>query len=184
VKTRNLVALTVCLISFAAAAHAQEVNKKEDAMRDCPMHKEHMTADSHQGVVEKHGDQAMGFSHDKTTHHFLMFPDGGAIEIRANDADDKASTDAIRSHLSHAAMMFANGDFSMPMFIHDGVPPGVTTMKLLKTKIHYKYEEVSSGGRVRIESSDPVSVAAIHDFLRFQISEHHTGDALQIADSH
>ena len=183
-KTRNLVVLTVCLISFAAAAHAQEANKKEDAMRDCPMHKEHMTADSHQGVVEKHGDQAMGFSHDKTTHHFLMFPDGGAIEIRANDADDKASTDAIRSHLSHAAMMFANGHFSMPMFIHDGVPPGVTTMKLLKTKIHYKYEEVSSGGRVRIESSDPVSVAAIHDFLRFQISEHHTGDALQIADSH
>ena len=101
-----------------------------------------------------------------------------------NDPTDKANTGAIRSHLSHIAMMFGNGNFSTPMFIHHGVPPGVTTMKLLKPKIHYKYEEISSGRRVRIESSDPVALAAIHDFLRFQISEHQTGDTLVIAGKH
>jgi hypothetical protein len=58
-----------------------------------------------------------------------------------------------------------------------------STLKLLKAKIHYKYEEISSGGRVRIESSDPVALAAIHDFLRFQISEHQTGDTLVIGDN-
>ena len=47
-------------------------------MQSCPMHKEHMKAGSqHQADVEKHGDEAMGFPHDKTTHHFPLYSDGG-----------------------------------------------------------------------------------------------------------
>jgi hypothetical protein len=70
------------------------------------------------------------------------------------------------------------------MFVHDGVPPGVTTMRLLKPAIRYKYEEISSGGRVRIESGDPVAIAAIQDFLRFQITDHQTGDSLEVEHAH
>jgi hypothetical protein len=77
-------------------------------------------------------------------------------------------------------MMFGNGDFSTPMFVHDSIPPGVTTMKLMKSDIHYTYEEMPTGGRVRIKSDNPVAVAAIHDFLRFQINEHQTGDSLEV----
>ena len=141
----------------------------------------HARYGTHEAVVESHGDQAMGFPHDKTTHHFRMATDGGAIEVTAKDPSDKANTTAIRTHLSHIAMTFSDGDFSTPMFIHDGVPPGVTTMKLMKSAIHYKYEEMSTGGKVRIRSDDPIAVAAIHDFLRFQIKEHQTGDSLEVA---
>ena len=77
-------------------------------------------------------------------------------------------------------MMFGNGDFSTPMFVHDGIPPGVTTMKLMTSDVHYTYEEMRTGGRVRIKSENPVAVAAIHDFLRFQINEHRTGDSLEV----
>jgi TusA-related sulfurtransferase len=108
-----------------------------------------------------------------------MAADGGAIEVTANDPGDKANTTAIRSHLSHIAMMFGIGDFSTPMFIHDSIPPGVTTMKLMNSDIHYTYEEMPIGGRVRIKSDNPVAVAAIHDFLRFQINEHQTADTLE-----
>ena len=80
-------------------------------------------------------------------------------------------------------MMFRDGDFSTPMHVHDSIPPGTTTMKLLKDKIGYAYEEIASGGRVRIASKDEIAVAAIHDFLRFQITEHHTGDSLAAPDS-
>ncbi len=80
--------------------------------------------------------------------------------------------------------MFGNGDYATPMFVHDGVPPGITTMKLLKAAIRYKYEVISSGGRVRIESSDPVALAAIHELLHFQISEHQTGDSLAVDSAH
>jgi hypothetical protein len=124
----------------------------------------------------------MGFPHDKTSHHFRMLSDGGSIEVVANDPSDKTNTTAIRSHLMHIAMMFSNGDFSTPMFIHDGIPPGVTTMKLMKSAIQYSYKEIPVGGSVRIKSHDPVAVAAIHDFLRFQIHEHQTGDSLGVAD--
>jgi hypothetical protein len=180
-KTQQIIFFPLCLLCLATVASAQQATK-EDTMRDCPMHQEHATADSHHAGVEKHGDAAMGFSHEKTTHHFLLSANGGSIEVTANEATDKPSTDAIRAHLSHITVMFGNGDFQTPMFIHDGIPPGVTSMKLLKSKIQYKYEEISSGGRVRIESSDPVAIAAIHDFLRFQISEHRTGDPLTAAD--
>jgi len=110
-----------------------------------------------------------------------MLSDGGSVEVTANDPDDRTNTTAIRSHLTHIAMMFSDGDFSTPMFIHDSIPPGVTTMKLMKSAIHYSYQDISSGGKVRIKSDDPVAVAAIHDFLRFQINEHHTGDSLEVA---
>jgi hypothetical protein len=168
--------LVLSLLLLALPVFGQDT--KQDDMKDCPMHAKH-ASQSHQAVVESHGDKAMGFPHDKTTHHFRMATDGGAIEVTVDDSDDKTNTQAIRSHLSHIAVMFGQGDFSTPMFIHDGIPPGVTTMKLMKSAIHYTYEEMSTGGRVRIKSADPIAVAAIHDFLRFQITEHQTGDSIQ-----
>jgi hypothetical protein len=144
---------------------------------DCPMMHDHAAGkDHHHAAVDQHGDMAMGFSHDKTTHHFRLGSEGGAIEVTANTQSDTDSVAAIRSHLAHIASMFGDGDFSTPMFVHDTVPPGVTTMKLLKGKIRYNYELIDAGGRVRIESGDPVAVAAIQDFLRFQIADHQTGD--------
>jgi len=160
------------LLLFALPVFAQD-HPQQDDMKDCPMYSQPA---SHEAVVQNHGDQAMGFPHDKTTHHFRILSDGGSIEVTANNPNDIANTTAIRSHLTHIAGMFNNGDFSTPMFIHDGLPPGVTTMKLVKSAIRYSYEEIPAGGRVRIKSDDPVAVAAIHDFLRFQITEHRTGD--------
>jgi hypothetical protein len=169
--------LVISLLLLALPVFGQDA--KQDDMKDCPMRSQH-SAQSHQAVVESYGDQAMGFPHDKTTHHFRMVADGGAIEVSVNDSGDKANTTAIRSHLSHIAMMFGTGEFSTPMFIHDSIPPGVTTMKLMKSDIHYTYEEMPTGGRVRIKSDNPIAVAAIHDFLRFQINEHQTGDSLDV----
>jgi hypothetical protein len=169
--------LVLLVLLFALPVFGQD--PKQDDMNDCPMHAQHV-AQSHHAFVASHGDRAMGFPHDKTTHHFRMAADGGAIEITVNDTGDKANTEAIRSHLKHLAMMFSDGDFSTPMFIHDSIPPGTTTMRLMKAAIHYIYDETSSGGKVRIETGDPIAVAAIHDFLRFQITEHQTGDALAL----
>jgi hypothetical protein len=152
-------------------------------MENCPMHQQHRAAQPH-ATVEKHGEQAMGFAHDKSTHHFRLISDGGAIEITANQVNDKTDVAAIGSHLSKIAASFKDGDFSAPTFIHDGVPPGTTTRKLMKSAIRYQYAEVPSGGRLRITSSDPVAVAAVHDFLRFQITEHQTGDSVEVKGDH
>jgi hypothetical protein len=145
-------------------------------MQSCPMHKEHMKAAQHQADVEKRGDEAMGFPHDKTTHHFRISPEGGAIEVTVNDSKDTQDVQAIRSHLAHIVTMFSNGDFSLPMFIHSQVPPGVPVMKEKRSAIVYTVEELPDGGRVRIKTEDSDALKAVHDFLRFQIEDHHTED--------
>jgi len=150
-------------------------------MQSCPMHKEHMKAASqHQADVEKHGDEAMGFPHDKTTHHFRLYSDGGAIEVTINDTKDSENMQAIRSHLTHIVTMFSEGDFSIPMFVHDQVPPGVLVMKEKRAEISYSFEDLPTGGGVRIKTANPDALKAIQDFLRFQIVDHHTGDTTDI----
>ena len=123
------------------------------------------------------GERVMGFSHDKTTHHFRLYPDGGAIEVEANDPKDMESRDQIQMHLSHIARMFADGNFQAPVLIHDQTPPGVPVLQRLKQRISYRFEKTERGGRVRIQTKDPAALPALHEFLRFQIAEHHTGDS-------
>lgn len=134
----------------------------------------------HRAEVEKHGDQGMGFPHDKTTHHFRLYASGGAIEVTANDVSDAQNTEAVRAHLKHIATMFSDGNFSIPMFVHDRVPPGVAVMKQRRRDISYTYEEIPAGAKVQIKTSKREALKAVHEFLRFQIEDHHSGDPTDI----
>lgn len=133
----------------------------------------------HHADVNSHGDHVMGFSHEKTTHHFRLSSDGGSIEVTANDPKDSESRDQIRMHLGHIAKMFSSGDFKAPMLIHDQVPPGTAVMTKLKAEITYGYEKIDNGARIRIATRNPEALEAIHEFLRFQITDHQTGDPLK-----
>lgn len=134
----------------------------------------------HHANVDERGDHVMGFDHTKTSHHFLLSKSGGSIEASANDPADIASRDAIRGHFTHIAAMFSEGNFEAPMLIHDRVPPGVPTMKSKKSLIEWRFEEAPAGGRVRITTRDAEALAAIHEFLRFQIEDHRTGDPTEV----
>ena len=135
----------------------------------------------HQHQVEQNGDKAMGFSHEKTTHHFLLRANGGVIQVDANARDDKESRDQIQSHLGHIAKMFAAGDFNTPMLVHSVTPPGTSTMTKLKVEIQYTYEASPQGGRVVIATANKEALAAVHEFLKFQIKDHATGDSLEVS---
>lgn len=137
-------------------------------------------ADMQDKKMNERGDQVMGFDHTKTTHHFLLLPDGGAIEVVANSSQDTESRDQIRMHLGHIAKMFAAGNFKAPMLVHDQVPPGVPVMQKLKNDIQYKFEQMEQGARIRISTNSPEALQAVYEFLRFQIEEHKTGDSLKV----
>jgi hypothetical protein len=66
------------------------------------------------------------------------------------------------------------------MFVHDQTPPGVPAMKESRAEILYSFEPLPTGGRVRIKTTNPDALKAIHDFLRFQIKDHQTGDTTDI----
>ena len=132
-----------------------------------------------QGVVER-GDHVMGFSHEKTAHHFLLYPNGGEINVGATDLRDKGSIEQIRMHLGHIAKMFAAGDFQAPTLIHDTNPPGVPGMTRLKEAIQYENSETDRGARIRLITANAQAIDAIHAFLHFQIIDHQTGDSPSI----
>ena len=117
----------------------------------------------------------MGFDQEKTVHHFALTADGGYIDVAVRDAKDSANREAIRMHLQHIAVMFKAGDFSIPMFVHDEKPAGVDTMKELAREITYHYSQTAQGARVTVRTKNAAARKAIHEFLRYQIREHHTG---------
>jgi hypothetical protein len=136
---------------------------------------EGMQHDHHTDVM-KHGAEAMGFDQTTTSHHFLLQNQGGAVQVTANDARDNATIQQIRAHLQAQAKNFKAGDFGAPQHTHGVTPPGVDVMKARAAKITYRYEEIAAGARLNIATSDPDALHAVHDFLRFQIKDHQTGD--------
>jgi hypothetical protein len=53
-------------------------------------------------------------------------------------------------------------------------------MKRLKNEIIYTAENTAKGAQVRVVTRIPEALAAVHEFLRFQIKDHRTGDPLAI----
>jgi hypothetical protein len=98
------------------------------------------------------------------------------IEVTVNNPKDKENLRTVRIHLKHITTMFAEGNFSIPMFIHSEVPPGVTEMTDRKSEITYTFEELPAGGKVRIVTKNRDTLNAVHDFLNFQIQDHPTAD--------
>src|SRR5262245_56776412 len=138
------------------------------------------TAQDPHAQMNHRGAAVMGFDQQTTAHQFLLYNDGGAIDVGVKDPANAADRDAIRGHLPHIAMMFSQGDFSAPMLIHATDVPGTAELKRLKDRVTYRYVETPAGGRVDISSSDRAALTAMHAFLRFQITDHRTGDSLEI----
>jgi len=134
----------------------------------------------HQTTVNQHADHVMGFSHDKTTHHFELNYDGGVIDVRANDLKDTESRDQIRMHFTHIAQMFAAGNFNAPMLVHGKDVPGTATMTQLKDQLHWDLQETPRGARLKITADNKPALDALHEFLRFQIEDHKTGDCTAV----
>jgi hypothetical protein len=118
----------------------------------------------------------MGFSQERTTHHFALTYDGGVIDVRADDLKDTQSRDQIRSHFRHIAEMFAAGDFNAPMLVHGRDVPGTATMSQRKSQLHWHYEETPRGARLLVTADNKPTLDALHAFLKFQIEDHKTGD--------
>jgi len=162
----GLVAATLCLLPLALFAQQAFTSPQE------PSH--------HDGVAAR-GDHAMGFSHETTTHNFRLSKNGGVIDVSANDPNDSATRGQIRMHLSHIVKRFSSGDFNVPMFIHDTTPPGTAVMAKLRSQIRYLYTDTPGGAKIQITTANAEALAAIYAFLRFQISDHQTGDATEIS---
>ena len=126
-------------------------------------------------ALQERGVVGMGVDQYSSEHVFERAPNGGRIALW-REVDDSAGVETIRAHMRDIAERFSAGDFSVPAFVHDGAVPGADAMARHRNAIRYAAEDIPRGGAVRITSSDPAAVAAIHAFLAFQSTAHHSSD--------
>lgn len=164
-RFRNVIAVVAAAAWLSAPAGARQ-----------PQHGQAPDPDAHHRDMLTRGALAMGFDQERTVHHFLLYDDGGAIDVAVKETGDHGNLQAIREHLQQIAGLFTRGDFDKPALTHGRQVPGTADMTRLEDRITYQYEETTAGGRVRIVTRDTEGLAAVHAFLRFQIEDHRTGD--------
>jgi hypothetical protein len=128
-------------------------------------------ADSAFAALQARGRAAMGVDQYTSTHRFDSLADGGRIELQ-RDTDDPAGVETIRRHLRGIAEAFARGDFGTPAAVHAREVPGTAVMAAKRGAITYTYADLPRGGEVRIRTTDPEALAAVHAFLAFQRGDH------------
>lgn len=82
------ICLAVAFAFFTVSAVRAQETSPQNMPKNCPMHAKN-------SGDKARADSAMGFDQSKTTHHFLLTKDGGAIEVSANDPSDSASRDQV-----------------------------------------------------------------------------------------
>jgi len=162
-------------IGLSSPAMIDAFHKVVDAVS--PVEEPTAQGNAHRRQVDHRHDEVTGVAREHAAHHFLLAKDGGSIRLEIEGAGDTEARDRVREHLQAIARSFAAGDFSMPMHIHDQIPPGVDVMARRKAAIHYDYSRSEKGGVLRISTRDAEALAAIHEFLRFQIRDHGTNDS-------
>ena len=132
----------------------------------------HSAHDSAFAAMQKRGKMVMGVDQYTSTHKFDALPDGGRIELQ-RDVPDSAGTARIRAHLREIAVAFKAGDFAQPATVHMTEVPGTRIMAAKRAVITYETHDLPRGAELRIRTSDPEALRAIHDFMAFQRTEHH-----------
>jgi hypothetical protein len=162
-------AITIRLMLFTLAAAPLAAQTPTDHAR--MNHAAHASTDTAFDAMQRRGRDAMGVDQYTSIHRFDALADGGRIELQ-RDRDDSAGAATIRSHMRDIARAFASGDFGTPATVHLETVPGADVMRARRRHIRYEPIDLPRGGALRIRSSDPAAVTAIHRFLAFQRTEH------------
>jgi TusA-related sulfurtransferase len=162
---RSVFLSAIGTVAFASALHAQAKG---------PTSMKHAAHDSAFAAMQERGKMAMGVDQYASTHHFDALPDGGRIELVRDDGDS-ADVARIRAHIREIAHAFKAGDFSTPSMVHMQHVPGTEVMASRRASITYEPRDVPRGAELRIRTTDPQALRAIHEFMAFQRGEHHAG---------
>lgn len=125
-----------------------------------------------QDLVAERGAQVMPFDLDATTHHFEPTDFGGVQRVVADDAADQPQIELIRAHLRAEVARFRTGDFGDPATIHGHDMPGLAVLEANAHTLVITYRGLDDGAEVTYRSSDPSTIAELHDWFAAQLSDH------------
>ena len=122
--------------------------------------------------VQSRGAGVMGVDQYTSAHVFASLPDGGRIVLERPSPDDTVDIRTIRAHMREIAEQFQRGDFRAPFLVHAQTVPGTREMSRRANVISYVAKDRPRGAELRITTSDPIALKAIHEFLAFQRADH------------
>ena len=132
-----------------------------------------VAGDTSFATTQARGQAVMGVDQYTSAHVFEDLPDGGRVVLDRDDPADSAGIATIRAHMRSIAESFRAGDFTKPFQVHAQTVPGTTVMTERRQLIQYAAVDRPRGAEVRLQTSDPAAIRAIHDFLAFQRNAHH-----------
>jgi len=132
----------------------------------------HTPAMPSQARIDQRSKTIMPFDLTKTMHGFQNLPEGGRETVMANDAGDTAQIALVRSHLRKEATLFSHGDFSGPAYIHGADMSGLPELRMGWRRVTVRYAAQTGGATIIYRTTDPVMVAAIHQWFAAQTMEH------------
>ena len=124
-------------------------------------------------AMQQRGQVVMGVDQYTSAHVFEDLPDGGRIILDRDSTGDSTGVATTRQHMRDIATAFRAGDFTKPFQVHAQVVPGTAVMSAKRAEIEYEVIDRPRGGEVRLRTTSPIAVAAIHEFLAFQRTGHH-----------
>ncbi len=122
--------------------------------------------------VAEAGRDVMPFDLDVTTHIFEKTQQGGVQQVVADDPDDAATIEQIRTHLSEQAERFAQGNFRGPQIVHGAAMPGLHELMMGADQIDIAYRELPSGAQILYTTGEADLIAAIHRWFDAQVVDH------------
>ena len=153
---------------------AQDAGPRDSLPHDAANHGAHhdpAAGDSAFADLQRRGAQVMGVDQYRSAHRFDALPDGGRIELQSLTGDT-ADVARIRRHFRDIQEAFIAGDFSGPFEVHAGTVPGTDLMASREDRIRYTRRDLPRGAELRLTTTDPEVVRAIHEFLAFQRGDH------------
>ena len=122
--------------------------------------------------------KALGVEIDKVAQHYYLVKAGGVIELTAKDPNDTATVKAIQKYLDMQKDLFEKGKNESENEVHGKVPDGVLVLKKMRNDITFYTNKQDDGAVLRMFTTNAQAKEAVYEFIKFQIGEHNTGDAL------
>ena len=122
--------------------------------------------------------KALGTDVEKIVQHYYLLKNGGVMEFTAKDPGDTSTISALQKYMNAQKDLFEKGKIDADAEVHSRVPDGVPALKKLRNEITFFAVKSENGAALRMFSVDNEARQAIQQFLKFQISEHKTGDPM------
>ena len=120
--------------------------------------------------------KALGAGLDKVALHFYLVKNGGVIELASKDPNDTGTIEAIRKYLQSQKDLWEKGKDPVTE-VHAKAPESANLMRKLRNDITFYTAKTDTGAVLRMFSINEQARDAIQDYLKFEITEHKTGDS-------